>query len=299
MRALLSSLGIVVSLGALGCDVCGCRPYGSSGDPLYNNTTSLGFQYRQSIFHSLHTNPFNRGESHISGEFFSRTTLVFNYSFNERWSVTAALPWTYNTIEDEGDISRSSSLGDMSVSGNYRLLGTDRTQPWVIDASLGIKLPTGSWDETDSDIPGTMLPGTGSVDVMAGIRGMYRHSEKWSALSDLSAKFNTANPEGLTYGPQYSVHLAERYRWLNTNGGLSSWIEGGYYFNLLTENHSSDPFKEAPASSGSFHMCSVSWITSWKSFSLSAQMLIPVDQDFAGGNVHLGTTAQIQMTYYF
>lgn len=294
-------MGMMISLGSMACDVCGCRmgSAGLSGD--YRLSSSVGIQYQQSLFRSLHENVFVPGEFSQSTEHYRTLGLSASYAFKDRWMVSISVPFAFNSYEFEGAEDHYSSLGDMAIFTTYRALkGSDEIDA-IVDVTAGVKLPTGpSSNDFNYNIPSSSLPGTGSVDLRLGVRGLLATSEKWRTKLETSASINTRNPNGRKYGSQLQLEAGERYQWLNSETGLSSWVDLSYFF--LADGDDSEILngvEEIYPYSGHFHMASIGLIGQYGDFSLGAKVLIPFYQDFSEGLVEAATTVQIQVNYYF
>lgn len=112
--------------------------------------------------------------------------LHLMYAPTEDWTLTAMAPWVYKSMDHEtrsGETftTRSSGLGDLRLSGLYRLYEGESDR-WVLET--GVSLPTGSIDEEDDTPMGrTRLPypmqlGSGTVDLRPGL-SYIGQSEEW------------------------------------------------------------------------------------------------------------------------
>ena len=115
----------------------------------------------------------------------------------------------YDTFEIE-----TSGIGDVVLSGSYRLSDTDSSQWWL---SLGVSLPTGSIDEEgdtprapgDQQLPYTMQLGSGTYDFPLEIS--YQNKGRHDINVSLSANIRSGeNDRDYRLGNKYS--LAFRYR---------------------------------------------------------------------------------------
>ncbi|MEP1035152.1 hypothetical protein [Ekhidna sp.] len=116
-----------------------------------------------------------RGPNKINNDSRERTTastlLLLNYSFSNRISADLTMPWVSQIRKTEGANNaifkeNSSGIGDISILLKYQL-----TDPQLTASSFslgaGIKVPSGSTDQQDSDgitLSLDMQPGTGSID---------------------------------------------------------------------------------------------------------------------------------------
>lgn len=113
--------------------------------------------------------------------------------------------------------TRSKGIGDVSLSGIYRLL---RAGNHELLANAGISLPTGSIDKTDATpagpdrpLPYVMQPGSGTFDLLPGIT--YRgHNEMFSWGGQAGAALRLGrNDADYSLGDRYRVGLWGARRW--------------------------------------------------------------------------------------
>jgi hypothetical protein len=118
-------------------------------------------------------------------------TLGLQYMFNTSWGVEAELPYDFRDFEAEGDSGVASAdwsgLGDIRLRGLYTGFFDDMS----MGVSMGVKLPTGDYKQSDPnvDIDRDTQIGTGSTDVLLG--GFYRHtfsdSREWTWFAQVNA----------------------------------------------------------------------------------------------------------------
>ena len=144
-----------------------------------------------------------------------RTTTVSlqaDYGITDKLSLLLLVPYAWmsegvtqgNTTEKV----KKSSLGDLSLMGNYIIHNKDR-----INASLGggIKFPTGKTDQRDQFIlPPTLQVGTGSIDFIffADARSSFNFRKSLTLQQTFSYKLNTtgeqfASHENYTFGNEF------------------------------------------------------------------------------------------------
>ena len=142
-----------------------------------------------------------------------RTTTVSlqaDYGITNKLSLLLLVPYAWMsesvTQGTTTETVEKSSLGDISLMGNYVILNKNR-----FNASLGggIKFPTGKTDQRDQFIlPPTLQVGTGSVDfiLFADARTSFDFRKSLTLQQTLSYKLNTT-------GEQFASH--ENYKFGN------------------------------------------------------------------------------------
>ncbi len=176
---------------AWGCASCGCTLNADAavGYPVVPGwRASLEYDYinqdqLRSGSHAISSVP---GGFELEHDTLNRyITAGLDYSPNADWSVSLRVPYVirshstygeYDSTEPLPDLShsRSSSLGDLKLIGNYQgLLATHN-----LGIQLGVKLPTGPYGDSvtfkDGSLAGEPLdaslqPGTGSTDIIVGV----------------------------------------------------------------------------------------------------------------------------------
>jgi hypothetical protein len=108
--------------------------------------------------------------------------LGFQYMFNNKWGVSAELPYDFRYFRgtlDDGSISSHhwSTFGDLKLQAIYTGFSSNMSSGFT----LGLKLPTGGFHiDTDLVDRDTQI-GTGSTDLLVGgfHRGNIAHSADW------------------------------------------------------------------------------------------------------------------------
>jgi hypothetical protein len=110
------------------------------------------------------------------------TTIGLQYMFNRSWGVQAELPYTFRNFtgtDDAGNVASHdwSGLGDIRVRGIYTGFFADLSA----GVSLGLKLPTGRFNDDSDLVDRDTQIGSGSTDVLLGgfYRGNITKDEKW------------------------------------------------------------------------------------------------------------------------
>jgi hypothetical protein len=189
------------------CATCGCT---LNADAAMGYSAEAG--WRMSLeYDYIHQDQLRSGTHAIStvpdGDELERETLNryytlgIDYNPNADWNIDLRIPYvmrthsTYGTFESDEPLpplsySRSSSLGDIRVTGAYQGLLAEHN----LGLQLGIKLPTGrygtdvkfnSGPNVGNPLDASLQPGTGSTDIILG-------AYYYTAVTELVEFFTTA-----------------------------------------------------------------------------------------------------------
>lgn len=145
----------------------------------------------------------------------------FDYNFNANWGVSASLPFVSRDHEHihnhHGEKLTEEwhfdDIGDARVLGRYQF-SLHSEMPSSLGFSLGVKLPTGKFDEAndDGDVAERMLqPGTGTTDALAGV--FYNRMLGAAGSMFLQLRYESATDSRDDYRPgdRTFVDLGYRY----------------------------------------------------------------------------------------
>jgi len=139
-----------------------------------------------------------------------------DYGIDAHWGVSVTLPYLnrdHSHIHDPaGDAEHEawhfSDLGDVRVQGRYQFGGM-ALGPTSRGVTFGLKLPTGSFDETNGDgevAERTLQPGTGTTDLLLGAYAIQRLPAGWGTLfGRLAAQIPVDQRDGFRPGCRYQV----------------------------------------------------------------------------------------------
>jgi hypothetical protein len=185
---------VLVPGAAFGC-ACGCGvfdvatssmfPSGSGGMAYLN----YDYQNQNQNWSGTSSAPgANNDDKKIETHF---VTLGLQYMFNRSWGAQVELPFvnrTFDSAENAASLNWS-QLGDIRLKAVYTGFSEDMSS----GMTLGLKLPTGSYNHTEAlgDIDRDTQIGSGSTDVLLG--GFFRHALvsgtawQWFAQAELDA----------------------------------------------------------------------------------------------------------------
>ena len=164
--------------------------------------------------------------------------LAIDHNFDARWGMSLVVPnvhrdhkHLYNPPEDEQPAEpeletwRIRDLGDVQAIGRYQFL-VDPLQRRAAGAQAGLKLPTGSTDENNSEgevAERTLQPGTGTTDLMLGAyyRGALHATSDWFVSALFQAPLNSH--DGFRPGKLFGLNIGAN---VPLAGKLSAQLQG-------------------------------------------------------------------------
>jgi hypothetical protein len=229
-------LALATGAGSLhACSVCGCSLSSDWAAQGYQSTS--GFQanvrYEYSDQTQLRTGSHSASRANYpyptADEIQQSTTnhttfLGLDYASDQAWGVSAELPYIvrdHSTVVD-GDTtvstSHASGVGDLRLLGRYKFVATHAQN---FSVQLGVKLPTGRFDQNFANGPqtGALLDrglqlGTGTTDVLAGVSYFSRVGDRVGAFA--SALLDRPVAERADFRPSTSLGLNAGVRLLTT-----------------------------------------------------------------------------------
>jgi hypothetical protein len=228
-------LGLGLAAGAaqiaLACSSCGCSLSSDWASQGYAPGEGLRFDFRYDYFNQdqLRSGLHSVDRSTITfptDREVQQTTVNRNYNFavdyspNDKWGINVLLPYfdRFHTTIAAGDTdistSHTTSIGDMRIVGRYQGL----TASHNFGVQLGIKLPTGSFDNTfvagpqaGEPLDRGLQPGTGTTDLLAGAYYFDDFSRDWGYFAqgilqqplDSRADFRPGTGLNVNFGVRY------------------------------------------------------------------------------------------------
>lgn len=169
--------GVLVPGAALAC-ACGCGVFDVATSSMFpqgaGGTAYINYDYQNQNQNWSGTSSApgeNNDDKKIETHF---VTLGLQYMFNRSWGAQVELPLANRTFDSAANAASLnwSGLGDIRLKAIYTGFSEDLSS----GVSLGLKLPTGSYNHTEAlgSIDRDTQIGSGSTDVLFG--GFYRHA---------------------------------------------------------------------------------------------------------------------------
>ena len=148
------------------------------------------------------------------------TTLSLDYSGSGNWGVTVQVPQfdrLHTTIapgDTDVSTSHTDSIGDIRVIGRYHGLSGDHS----LGVQFGLKLPTGSYNNTFIDGPQAgqpldrgLQPGTGTTDLILGVYKFGALSRDWDYFSQALVQKPLNSRQDFRPGTGLNLNVGVRY----------------------------------------------------------------------------------------
>jgi hypothetical protein len=198
---------------------CGCGVFDVGGSSMIPNGAGgmafLEYNYmdqNQNWNGSSEAPAANNDDKKLESHF---TTLGLQYMFNRSWGVQAELPYTFRnfTGTDGGDNIAShdwGGLGDIRIRAIYTGFAADLSS----GVSLGLKLPTGSFNEDSALVDRDTQIGSGSTDLLLGgfHRGNLTQDEKWDWFAQAQLELPLATQDGYRPGIEFDAAAGIDYK---------------------------------------------------------------------------------------
>ena len=227
------------------------------------------------------------------------TTLGFQYMFNSSWGVEAEVPYDFRTFKTDvggGTIVTKNwnQLGDIRIEGIYTGFFADQSA----GVTLGLKLPSGSFDFDPDVVDRDTQLGTGSTDILLGgfYRGNITTDENWDwftqGLLDVPVLIQDQYRPGveldMAAGIDYKGFSLGRVR-------ISPVAQAIFSYRSSDSGTAADPdnsgYERVMLSPGvEFHIHPVK---------IYADVEIPVFQNFTGNQVAAPVLFKVSMSYMF
>ncbi|HUQ97313.1 MAG TPA: transporter [Chitinophagaceae bacterium] len=193
---------------AFACDICG---YGVANynpflfPQLSSSYLSIAYQHRLYLMHA--------DDGATSHQYYNSVSVTAQYGVSKKLQLIAILPYQFNNATGATMQNRNGS-GDATVLANYKLWNKPfGTVKHTVMARVGVKLPTGTYEETKTgaiDDQNFQL-GTGSIDYLAN--ASYRVGiRKWIFNAVATYKYNSTNKDAYRYGDMITTGATAIYR---------------------------------------------------------------------------------------
>jgi hypothetical protein len=217
------------------CSICRC------GDVTFNALGAAGYTmpgYRLALdwehFDKEEGDPADEMEAQIE----NRVTALGSYGFNERFMLTARVPYsvrelTETTAGEEPESIHTDGWSDPEIYGQLRLWASefsgDVGQRTSLCLSAGVKTP---WGQNDLQQQGVRVdehaqPGTGSTDLLANLALLHVIDHESSLFVSGGYRYTGDNDHGYRYGSAALANLAYEHK---LGGGFDAVLELNYRF---------------------------------------------------------------------
>ena len=154
----------------------------------------------------------------------NRTNVISisaTYGITERLSAVMAVPfkWTRLSILEDRVIRKTSGIGDIVILSKFRLFAPVSPRMPEFALGLGIKIPTGDYDQSDyfGVMSASQQVGTGAFDFLASAHYSQLISD-FNIFSSVIFRMPTKNDRGYKFGNEFEMRVATQYI------GLSEYV---------------------------------------------------------------------------
>lgn len=200
---------------------------------------------------------------------------------------------------------RSSGIGDLSLVGVYRFYRRDVPRGSTQFSFIGgLKFPTGSNDQTDSDVPALtgststriprdLQPGSGSVDGIIGIGG-FQNFDRLSFYGSLQGKLNT-EADDFRFGNRLNYDFTTEYVLFKERNLLLNLELNGIY-----EARAEEGGRDIPNSGGNrlFISPGIQYLPV-PNLILQTSVQLPILQDLNGTQLGTDFSVVVALLYLF
>lgn len=199
------------------CDICGC----ASGNlflgimPQFQKNF-IGVRYQYKSFQTEHLPDLFGNKPASSYEQFHQADIWGRVYVHKKIQLFYFVPYLVKRKFENGEITQSSGLGDITLLSNYLIFNTgdslNRKFRHTLSLGGGMKLPTGQFKlkREGAQIAPAMQPGSGSFDFI--FNSIYTIRIKRLGLNtEMNYKFNTSNSQGMKFGNRLMASFSSFY----------------------------------------------------------------------------------------
>ncbi|AWA28783.1 hypothetical protein HYN48_01025 [Flavobacterium magnum] len=276
------------------CDACGCSASGGSmGFASMLNTNFAGVRYFKQHYQSsdgLYSN------SPWYDEDFNTIQIWGRIPVHKKVQISVLLPYHFHHRETASGSQDIKGIGDITVLAMYRLYQTRKDSTLVghtLQLGAGVKAPTGQFDEANAGaVNPSFQAGTGSWDYLFASEYVIK-TKRFGLNTQLNYTVKTTNDKDYRFGNQFNYagtffYLYEKENFsIAPQAGFAGEVYGSnYQYNQLIRKTSGDIF---------FGKLGVE--VGREKFSAGAHVLLPVNQNLAGGRVEAKYRWSVNLNY--
>ncbi|HYX19356.1 MAG TPA: hypothetical protein VFA98_00735 [Thermoanaerobaculia bacterium] len=216
------------------CSMCRCSDpvFSALGEGLYSYG---GFQV------ALDWNRLNQtegagGTPDFEAQVRNTLTATIAYGWQDRLTVVAQVPYTFNDLTTSDGIETADAVGDPSFYVTVRLWSSRFSQglgkrAWIA-ALVGVKTPWGNNNVTENGVrlDEHVQPGTGATNLTGGLNGLYLLDAESSIYASVAYTGTGRNDFGYKYGNNVQANLVYDRK-------LTDFLDGLLEVNFLDAKH--------------------------------------------------------------
>lgn len=295
---MLGMLFTLITVFSYACDICGCAANAFSVGMLPNSRHH--FAGVRSTFRWFESKPAPDGHGYRgnSSQFFTTTELFGRYKIGKRFQIQAFIPYVFNQKTDS-ITTNIQGLGDVVALGNFVFIDNmdslDRNFRHSGTVGLGIKAPTGQFFKLGFEEL-NMLPGTGSVDVIANLNYSVQY-KNFGLQNETGFTYKTQNKYKYRFGNALSISQMIFYRW-DINEDLKIIPQAGINYMHNWEDVKNGELSEDTFNGGDVYSGQVNLFVLYRNIGINAQVFIPVSQRLNRGYVTQKAMFRVGVNYF-
>lgn len=290
------SVLLLTTTSALSCDVCGCAASSQNIGiipVISKNLVGVGYQWSR-----FHSEP-HHGETSSDEEFKTYQLWGRWNTLGGRLHVYSFLPYRINKRWNGNKLEQVSGIGDVQFQGRYFLINQSESEKvWrnVLQLGLGIKLPTGKFNQVSDGIMvhPNMQAGTGSFDKQLIVQYNLRY-RKMGGMYSFQYTFNGVNEQHLRFGNKLQTGI-HGYTWFQKK----NWIvlpQLGVTYEQAAKDKQGSTFQEITGGYSYFTNAGID--VYYNQFGLLSQLYIPTKQNLGEGNISSSPRLNLNFIYSF
>lgn len=280
------------------CDICGCAANAFSVGMLPNSKHHfVGLRTTMRWFESQPA-PDGHGYRGISSQFFTSTELFGRYKIGKRFQAQAFIPYVFNQKTDS-ITTNIQGIGDVVAMGNFVFIDNMDSLGRKVRHSgtigIGVKAPTGQFFKLGFEEI-NMLPGTGSVDVLANVNYSVQFNN-FGLQNESGFTYKTENKYKYRFGNALSISQLFFYRW-EVNEDLKIIPQVGFNFMHNWKDRKNGVLSEDTFNGGNVYNGQVNLFVLYRNLGVNAQVFVPVSQQLNSGYVTQKVMFRFGVNYF-
>lgn len=282
----------------LACDVCGCATSAFTVGMLPTSKYHLVGARTTFRWFESYPAPDGHGFRDVSTQFFTSTDLFGRYRIGQRFQIQAFIPFVHNQKTDSVT-TVIQGLGDIVTLGNYVFVDNmdslSRKFRHAGTIGLGVKAPSGQFFKLGFDEV-NMMPGSGSTDLVANVNYALQYRNV-GIQNESGFTYKTENKYKYRFGNALSTTQVVYYRWkVSENVILVPQL--GVNFTYNWKDRKNGVYAVDSFNGGSVFNAMANLFVSYKNFSFSGQLFIPMQQNLNENLVNQKAMVRLGINYF-
>lgn len=276
------------------CDACGCSASGGSmGFASMLNSNFVGIRY------------FNQSYKSTDGLYSNSPWYTENFNTVQVWAripvyknlqISALVPYHFHNRETETGNQSIYGIGDITALAMYRLYQTHKDSTLLVHTLQiggGLKAPTGKFNQANAgDVNPSFQSGTGSWDYLLATEYIVKRKQ-FGFNTMINYVIKTENDDYYKFGNQ--LNYAGTFFYLYEKKTLSIAPQLGFAGEVYESNHQYSEIVRN--SSGDILFGKMGVELGKDKLSFGASVMLPINQNLAGGRVEANYRWSVNLNY--